>query len=553
MKQFLLHSIHRIHARSLYSALRFSQEQFKHPERTQAIKLKQIWEANAKSDYIRAHSPSTGRNRKFSFSTFKSDFPIVTFEDLKPWLDRIKAPNNRVMTQAKTLCWEPTSGSSQAKKWIPYNRQLLNEFNAAINPWLAALYANYKGIQKGSHYWSVSMATRESTPSEIPMGLPDDSHYLSPLARLTTRCIMAVPASVKHETSDEKWKWKTVLYLLKNENLALMSVWSPTFLTTLCEFIAENWSKLYCQLPRWRQRTLRQVSHQDLLCFEMIWPQLALISCWTDGPALPYAKNLRRFFPTVPIQGKGLLTTEGVISVPIQAHPGKADISQGGVTAIGSHFYEFIPEDNNTKTNSTVETLLAHELEIGSRYIPVITTAGGLYRYRINDTVECTGFYSQSPLLKFIGKSEKISDRAGEKLHHSFIQNAVDKSLIKTKLAVDFLLMTAPSKIPGSYIVFLQSQADSTQIGIFRSALESEFFENYHYRQCRAIGQLQALTIKMVNNGWLSYQTTLLNAGLKLGDIKPSVFNDRFNWESIFTQDVAQSSHAKERILGGTP
>ena len=538
MKNVLVNCIHQLHGRSLQSAYKRAMETYDSPALTQHQNLEELLYINRDSDYVKAYLGKESTGRLKSVDTFRSRFPIVTFEDLKPWFDRINSPDNNILTKQKTLCWEPTSGSSQAKKWIPYNQALLTQFNSSINPWLVALYKNYQGIKKGSHYWSVSMANRDSTQSEIPVGLPDDSHYLGPLARLATRCIMSVPASVKHEPSDEAWKWKTAFYLLSDQSLAMISVWSPTFLTVICEFILEHWPRIYTKLPKQRQRALKNFCDLKSKNFESLWPNLSLISCWTDGPALPYAQNLRNFFPTVPIQGKGLLTTEGVISVPIQAHPGHSELSQGAVAAIGSHFYEFIPEEENTESKSQdIKTVLAHELEIGRRYTPVITTAGGLYRYRISDTLECSGYYHQTPLLKFIGKNETVSDIAGEKLHHSFIQHAVESTLNKTGLQISFLLVTPPKSIPGSYTVFLESSSNSILVTAFLKTLEAKFCENFHYQQCRTIGQLNALNHQVINRGWQIYQDTQQKAGIKLGDIKPSFFNDRFDWKSIFSNN----------------
>ena len=44
-------------------------------------------------------------------------------------------------------------------------------------------------------------------------------------------------------------------------------------------------------------------------------------------------------------------------------------------------------------------------------------TGGGLYRYRLNDCVEILGFVNECPLLRFVGRKDKVVDLFGEKLN----------------------------------------------------------------------------------------------------------------------------------------
>ena len=50
---------------------------------------------------------------------------------------------------------------------------------------------------------------------------------------------------------------------------------------------------------------------------QLIWPGLALISCWTDAAAGQFLPQLRELFPAIEIQPKGLLATEAFVSFPL--------------------------------------------------------------------------------------------------------------------------------------------------------------------------------------------------------------------------------------------
>src|SRR5262249_11520043 len=91
-----------------------------------------------------------------------------------------------------------------------------------------------------------------------------------------------------------------------------------------------------------------------------LWPRLKLISCWTSAAAQERSQELHERFPGIAVQGKGLLATEGVVSIPL--------VEYGGcVPAYTSHFLEFL-EDAGTVPK------LVHELEAGREYSVIITT-----------------------------------------------------------------------------------------------------------------------------------------------------------------------------------
>ena len=82
-----------------------------------------------------------------------------------------------------------------------------------------------------------------------------------------------------------------------------------------------------------------------------------LITTLLAAQALP---GLRRYFPTTPLQGKGLLATEGVVSFPLWGQPAP-------VAAVTSHFLEFEAlEDDGHPVR------LLHELREGAAYAPLL-------------------------------------------------------------------------------------------------------------------------------------------------------------------------------------
>ncbi len=195
-----------------------------------------------------------------------------------------------------------------------------------------------------------------------------------------------------------------------------------------------------------RTATLRTIFQSSLSLpekLQSIWPRLGLISCWADGASAHYLGALQALFPTVEIQPKGLLATEGCVSFPLLGRPAP-------VLAVRSHFFEFQEIDTGTLPR------LAHQLDRGGYYRVILTTGGGLYRYELRDEVEIVSFESQCPLLRFVGKSDGISDLVGEKLSEPQIRTVLTGLLNKHSLMPTFvLLVPVAAPLPG-YRLYLQ-------------------------------------------------------------------------------------------------
>src|SRR3954454_23606677 len=65
------------------------------------------------------------------------ELPIVTYDDLVPWIERIVAGEPDVLFAGRPVAYERTSGSSGAAKLIPYSAEGLLDFQRSVVPWLA--------------------------------------------------------------------------------------------------------------------------------------------------------------------------------------------------------------------------------------------------------------------------------------------------------------------------------------------------------------------------------------------------------------------------------
>lgn len=484
------------------------------PARTQDRWLRAFLRDNAGTAYGRAHSYGAIT----SIARFRERVPVVDYEALAPWIERIEGGEREVLTREPVLVLERTSGSVAGPKHIPYTEGLLADFGAATGPWLDDLAHAFPRLFTTRQYWSLSPASRdpEVTRGGLRIGLDDDTQYFDAATRFAMKRLFAVDGAVGRLRDVDVWRTRTLEQLVAAEDLGFISVWNPSFLTLLMQELVARWpTYVYPLSPKRRTAIEDRLEKAGAFVGEAIWPKLQLISCWTDAWAAQALPGLRRFFPTTPIQGKGLLATEGVVSFPLWGAPAP-------VAAITSHFLEFESLDDRRVRG-------VHELREGAAYSPLLTTRGGFARYRLPDQVRCVGFHQRAPLLRFEGRLDRGSDLRGEKLNATFVEAAVRDALLEHPAR---FALVAPelSSVP-RYVVYVEGARDPTQLA---ADLEQRLCEALHYRYARELGQLGPLCAQVVTRGEETFLKEAVRRGQRLGEIKPSGFDARPGWGDVF-------------------
>ena len=475
-------------------------------EKVQKEKLFEIIKNNQNTEY--------GSRFKFdsidSILKYQQTVPLTTYEDYSEYIEKIKLGDTNVLTKEKVLLLEPTSGSTSASKYIPYTKSLKKEFQKALKPWIYNLYNSHKKIKWGKSYWSITPVTKDNeyTSGGVSIGFEEDSEYFGFLEKKLFEKIFAVDGSVAKVKGIDEFYYKTSLQLLMTKNLTLISVWNPTFLLLLLEYMENNIDKLYGEIlikDKLRAKDVKKfVLDKD---YKSVWSELKVISCWCDGNSAKYCNSIKKIFPKANIQPKGLLATEGVISFPFAGE-------NGSRLSIHSHFYEF-------ESIKDGKIYLSHQIKKGEDYSVIITTSGGLYRYRLNDVIEVTDILGMFPLIKFKGKKDKVSDMFGEKLNEDFIKNIIEENNISS----DFY-MFAPEV--DRYVLYIRSECISKDI-------DDMLRENFHYDYCRKLGQLKEIKIfKLTGNPEQEYIDGCVKKGQRIGDIKSTALSLHSGWDKIF-------------------
>jgi hypothetical protein len=394
--------------------------------------------------------------------------PIVTYDELRPWIlgdpgspQFAQSQNRSLLTPERILNYEQTSGSEGAAKLIPYTKSLRRAFNQMFCVWAYDLIRSGPRFATGKLYFCISPQF-----DGCAGGLNDDSEYLDLWLRVFLSSFLVSPSGIHAGITAEQFKHQVCSALLAAASLETISIWSPSFLTVMLDYIQQHRQTLALNLSRSRQPLLNTPD----LDWLQIWPELKLISCWDHVHAADPADHLRRLFPGVLVQGKGLLATEAPLTIPLIA-------AGGAVPVLDQVFFEF--EDQ------AGQVYQLHQLEQGATYQILISQTAGLYRYRIGDWVRVSHFYRQTPCLEFWGRSRDTSDLVGEKLQISFVQQVLSQLALPCRFQA-----LAPALDPCRYLLLLdQSDHDQT---LLSQQLDTALSASPHYRHARSLGQLAA-------------------------------------------------------------
>ena len=498
------------------------------PAATQDAWLKAQLTRHAASEFGRRHDfASIGDT-----SAFVGRVPLTEYAGVEDDIGRIASGEPDVLSCDRVTHLAPTSGSTNARKLIPFTATLTAAFNAAVFPWLHDLVRQRPRIVCGPAYWSISpLAADDRAPSApVPVGFADDADYLGGPRAWLVRRALAVPAEVRHaRDTDSFWKL-TLLALLRCRDLRLVSIWHPSFLELLVSAAEPAWLELVdavesgdCPwanaLPTsagdgWRVQPdpdraadLKRIGARD---WPRWWPMLQLVSCWGEQAAEPGWRALADRLPRALVQPKGLLATECVVTIPL---------GSDRPLAITSHFFEFLDENGECRR--------AHELERGARYEVVVSNGGGLWRYRLGDVVECTGFLRATPTLRFLGRAGRTSDLRGEKLSEPFVAEVLRGLWGDDRPSWAALRPREANGVAGYDLLI----ATHTQQSALADRADAALSRNPHYALARRLGQLTP--VRVISVGSNADLEELKAFRGRLGDAKPSVLLEGVAQDSL--------------------
>jgi hypothetical protein len=476
------------------------------PLAAQSTKLLEIIRANSETAF--------GRKYQFdkinSIADFQSFVPPCQYEDLLPYISAVMNGQKRQLTFEEPFMFAITSGTTSQPKFIPITESHLRDYTHAFQIHNYQMIKDFPDGAKGRFLIITSNDEEGRAPTGVPYGA------VSGLLNRRQPQIIRQHFSIPYELckiKDVDTKYYLMLRIALGQDVRGILCCNPSSLLLLSDQLREHASDLVADLsdgtvkscyapPRHledaftpylapqRQRAEELVSMLETagtLLPKMVWPRLAVLSCWKGGPMSFYLEKIPDAYGQIPIRDFGYMASEGRGSIPLDNE------GAGGVLAVTSHFFEFVHEHDAESPSKIFRT--ADQLELNERYYIYFTTASGLYRYNINDLIEVVGFQENTPIIQFVRKGLGISSITGEKLTEEQVLVALTLAVRQLNLATELSHFTAEVALgcPPYYVCFAELSAylpDSVKNEFIRIFDQSLRMQNPEYEDKRATKRL---------------------------------------------------------------
>ena len=358
---------------------------------------------------------------------YRTALPLADYEEYRARLARTReGAEPDVCWPGVVMDWAQTSGTTGGEKYIPVSKQMMrSNYIAALDIFAHSIRRDLplKDLFGGKMLFLGG--TTQVTTNEHGIRTGDLSGLVTPLIKWPLSQVYT-PGKDIALLSDWPTKIQKIAELCINQDVRFvsgMSSWSLLLFERLVETASE--------LTGGKASTLRD-----------IWPNFKMfIHGGVRYP--PFDPRVRPAWSgnpneDVPFRLEVYPASEGFIAVQDQANRDGQPAPLRLHTDIGI-FYEFVPAEEID--NPDARTFTVGEVETGQRYVVVMSTCAGLWRYVIGDVVvfdsapgpDGTGGV---PRLRIVGRHKHFINAFGENLIVEQVENAVVRARDEIGLSI---------------------------------------------------------------------------------------------------------------------
>lgn len=440
-----------------------------------------------------------GREHQFeniqSVQDFQKKVPVSDYEDLKPYIERVKKGQANILWPETPQYFAKTSGTTSGSKYIPISKEGMPFQVAAAQ---SALF-HYISQKKNADFVNGKMIFLQGSPvlEEV---------YGIKTGRLSGIVAHHIPNYLQKnrlpswETNIiEDWETKVdkIVEETEKENMTLISG-IPPWLIMYFEKLTEKHGKKIKQLfPNLQLIVTGGVNYE---------PYRDKMEDLLGGPVdiiqtFPASEGFFAFQDSYTKEGLLLLTHHGI-------------------------FYEFIPLEEYGKPDARRLTL--KDIELNKDYALILTTNSGLWAYSIGDVVR---FISKNPHRILVsGRTKHFTSAFGEHVIAYEIEEAIKATLEKFPAQItEFHLAPQVTPIEGLpyHEWLIEFEKEPVSLQLFKDELDNQLRKrNTYYDDLISGNILQKLHITLLKKN--AFQEYAKSQGKLGGQNKiPRLANDR--------------------------
>ncbi len=390
----------------------------------QATQLRRLLRTASNTEFGRAHDfahiACIPDPREFVLA-YRRAVPVAEHQAFRPRLARMRDQAEPGVTWPGVIQdWAQTSGTTAGDKFIPVSREMLrHNFRSSLDIFAHAINAGVPLPHLYAGRFLFMGGSTDLTTNDHGVRTGDLSGIVTPLIRWPLSEIY-LPGRDMALMSDWTAKIDAMARLCLNEDLrglSGMASWALVFFNRALELAREQ--------------------GRDAACLRDLWPNF---SFFIHGGVkyAPFDPRVRQAFSgsssgprsDIPHRVEVYPASEGFIAIQ--------DIAGDPALRLNiDHdvFFEFVPLDAYHEGDP--EAFTCDTVTPGVRYVVVLSTCAGLWRYTLGDVVE---FDQAPPLgparLRIVGRHRHFINAFGENLIVENIEQAVAHAALATGVAI---------------------------------------------------------------------------------------------------------------------
>ncbi|TVU38128.1 hypothetical protein EJB05_11482 [Eragrostis curvula] len=524
--------------------LRFIEEMTSNVDAVQERVLAEILARNADAEYLAKCGLAGATDR----ATFRAKVPIVSYEDLQPYIRRIaNGDRSPIFSGSGHPVSEflTSSGTSAGeRKLMPTIEDELDRRQLLYSLQMPVMSLYVPGMDKGKalHFLFVKSETR--TPGGLTARPVLTSYYKSnhfknrPFDPYTN--YTSPTATILCADAFQSMYAQMLCGLCQRHDVLRVGAVFASGLLRAIRFLQLHWEQLAADVeagaltPRVTDPSVREAvagvlvrpdrdlaDHVRAECgkgdwggiITRIWPNTKYLDVIVTGAMAQYIPTLKYYSGGLPMACTMYASSECYFGLNLRPMCDPSEVSYTIMPNMG--YFEFLPVDGAGDASQQQLVDLAR-VEEGREYELVITTYAGLNRYRVGDVLRVTGFHNAAPEFRFVRRKNVLLSIESDKTDEAELQAAVERAsaLLRPHGAsvVEYTSQACTTSIPGHYVIYWEllakgscSDAASAAVDketLDRCCLEMEEALNSVYRQSRvADGSIGPLEIRVVRSG----------------------------------------------------
>ncbi|AZA72779.1 GH3 auxin-responsive promoter family protein [Chryseobacterium indoltheticum] len=430
-----------------------------------------------------------------SVEEFQAKVPVADYEDLKPYIEKVKRGQRDILWTETPEYFAKTSGTTSGSKYIPISKEGMP---FQVKGAQSALF-HYIAKKNNADFVGGKMIFLQGSPElEEVFGIKTGrlsgivAHHIPNYLQKNR-----LPSWETNLIDDWETKVDKIVEETEKENMTLISGIPPWLIMYFEKLIEKNGKKI-----------------------KQIFPNLQLIV--TGGVNYePYREKMEELLGDKVDIVQTFPASEGFFAF-------QDDYTKEGLLLLTNHgiFYEFIPLEQYGKPDA--QRLTLKDIELNKDYALILTTNSGLWAYSIGDVVR---FIDKNPHRILVsGRTKHFTSAFGEHVIAFEVEEAVKATVEKLSAQItEFHL--APQVNPEEGLPyhewFIEFEKEPENLDLFKNELDDQLRKrNTYYDDLISGNILQKLHISTLKKN--AFQEYAKSEGKLGGQNKiPRLANDR--------------------------